>query len=101
MTDRLEHFTERLRRRPGILAHNLRLLTRQEIAARLNIDQADVTRLLLCRTPRPDRRDADIEEIAGYAHTNSADLAALLRDARLVEYVLPFTRAGLRPPKEL
>jgi hypothetical protein len=99
--ERLEHFTERLKRHPGLIAHNLRLLTRQEIAARLNIDQAAVTRLLLCRTPRTDHTTEDMQEIAGYIGANASDLAILLRDGRLVEYTMQFMRAGLDRPKDL
>ena len=79
MPDRLEHFTNRLRTEPGFIAHTLRALGREEIAARLHIDQAAVTRLLLCHTPRSGRTPADIEQIAAYVGTDAGTLAALLR----------------------
>lgn len=77
--DRLERFADRLRTEPGFISYELRTLGREEIADQLRIDQADVTRLLLCRTPRSDRTAADIEQIAAYVGTDAGTLGALLR----------------------
>lgn len=77
--DRLTHLAARLRRHPGSIAHRLRHRTREEIAARLQIDQTAVTRLLLCHTPRSDQTAEDTEQIAGYVGTDAGTLASLLK----------------------
>ncbi len=78
MIDRLRRAAERASIRPGFLAHQLDGFDVVEIGRRLACDEATVYRLLLCRTPRPDRFAGDVVELAAYAGVDQDALTDLL-----------------------
>ncbi len=45
-----------------------------EIARQLNMDSGSLAKLALCRSPRPDRLDQELEQIAAYLNTEKSGL---------------------------
>ena len=92
-TPKLQHMARLARERPTLLANLLKIYQDQEglneiqLAAFLNTDINQLTRLALCRRPRTDPSvfRSDIEQIAGYTSVNPAQLAKLVRSAMALE----------------
>jgi len=83
----LERFVRRLREQPGFMAHVLQQYRAHErmgeegLAAQLGIGAAALTRLALCKVPRPEpeRFAADVQAIADFTGANATELVRILR----------------------
>jgi hypothetical protein len=51
----------------------------EEIARQMNLDSATLAKLALCRSPRPDRLDQELEPIAAYLGVNKTGLQQFFR----------------------
>lgn len=97
----LERFAQRLRTQPAFMAYVLqRVMTyermdEQQLAQQLGTSVAGLTRLALCKRPRPDPEHftADVQAIANYT---GADMTELLRLLRIVDTLEAF-QEGLPP----
>lgn len=89
----LERFAQRLRQYPAFMAYVLqRIMTyehvdEEQLAMRLGISLTNLTRLALCKRPRPDPEhfNADVQVIADYTGANMTELLRLLRTVDTLE----------------
>lgn len=83
----LERFAQRLRQQPAFMAYVLqRVMTYERIdesalARQLGVEPFGLTRLALCKRPRPDPEhfNADVQAIADYTGANPTELWRVLR----------------------
>jgi hypothetical protein len=91
MTDRWRSLAAiRARREPGLVAHAWRDIPDAALLDALGCDEATLHRVMLCYAPRPGRRDADLDAIAGRFGVDREAVAALAANP---------PRPG-RPPKD-
>lgn len=89
----LERFAQRLRQQPAFMAYVLqRIMTyehmdEERLARQLGVDALGLTRLALCKRPRPDPEhfNADVQAIADYTGANMTELLRLLRTMDTLE----------------
>lgn len=89
----LERFAQRLRQQPAFMAYVLqRVMTsermdEQQLARQLGTSAQGLTRLALCKRPRPDPEhfSADVQAIADYSGANPTELMRILRILDVLE----------------
>ncbi len=89
----LERFAQRLRQQPAFMAYVLqRVMTyeridEEQLAMRLGISLANLTRLALCKRPRPEPEhfSADVQAITKYTGANPTELMRILRTLDTLE----------------
>jgi len=81
----LERFARRLRHHPAFMGYVLWLVMAAEgidedgLARQLGLGPQGLARLALCRRPRPERFNADVQAIADYTGADLDELRRILR----------------------